>query len=908
MSDGAPFLRWWCYGILAASIAATPYVLHMAGEAVRGHQNRVADWLPETYEETRQLVWFRERFVADQFLIISWDGCRLGETAEGDDPRIERLTGLLEASAIPGTDGERCFQSVTNGRRLLGELTEGPSEIPEAEAVDRLRGSMVGADGRQTCVMAVLSDASVERMRDVLARPMPPTLLKPATAPTPLFAAIAEAGLKPGEARLGGPPIDNMSIDEEGQKTLAKLAVYSGLLGLGLAWWSLRSVRMTVLVFACGLGSAALSLAMVPLTGARMDAIMMSMPSMVYVLAVSGALHYLNYYKACVWERGLAGAAYDAAAHAWRPALLCAVTTSCGLLSLLVSDITPIKRFGGYSAAGVLATLVVLFGFLPAVLDVWGWTPRRRGSDDAAPIDSPFWRGFARAIERRVGLVLTVSVLVIVGLAAGLPRTTTSIDLLKLFSGDAQLLKDYQWFEERLGKLIPAEVVVRFPPRLHRESAPDSATPRTVAASLSFIERLEVVRLVESTVRKRLGPEGLNLVGATMSPATFAPDLEGQRGVSRRFAVNEELLKARAELERSGYLRTDRETGEELWRITVRCAAFHSGERDEIVERLREAVEPVLIGTQAGSSSLAQLSRFDEEDAAPPQVAVYAPRGLDDATRAATDLARRRGVRVSVLDKPIREADDRTRDALRQRDLLLVAAGGEGDMEQLTALDRPVRMVTTAGAANDIGVVYTGVLPIVYKAQRELLNSLVESTWWSFATVAPLMIFVCRSLWGGLLVMLPNALPVLLVFGGMAWMGAAVDIGSMMGASIALGVAVDDTIHFLAWYRDDVRRLGCRGEAIVSAYQRSAAPTLQAGLVNGLGLAVFALSTFVPTQRFGLLMLAILGAGIVAELVLLPALLFSPLGRVFDPSTRSFAPEPRHTAERTGSDAAPSPA
>jgi predicted RND superfamily exporter protein len=43
------------------------------------------------------------------------------------------------------------------------------------------------------------------------------------------------------------------------------------------------------------------------------------------------------------------------------------------------------------------------------------------------------------------------------------------------------------------------------------------------------------------------------------------------------------------------------------------------------------------------------------------------------------------------------------------------------------------------------------------------------------------------------------------------------------------------------------------------------------------------MSSFIPTQRFGLLMLAILVAGIVAELVLLPAMLFSPLGKVFDP-------------------------
>jgi uncharacterized protein len=120
------------------------------------------------------------------------------------------------------------------------------------------------------------------------------------------------------------------------------------------------------------------------------------------------------------------------------------------------------------------------------------------------------------------------------------------------------------------------------------------------------------------------------------------------------------------------------------------------------------------------------------------------------------------------------------------------------------------------------------------------------------------------------------------VFGGMGWLGVPVDIGSMMAASIALGVAVDDTIHFLAWYKDDLKALGSRHDAVLSSYRRAATAALQAGLINGLGLSVFATSSFTPTQRFGWLMLSILIAGIVAELIMLPSIMFGPIGRVFD--------------------------
>lgn len=75
-----------------------------------------------------------------------------------------------------------------------------------------------------------------------------------------------------------------------------RLAGVSGLLGLFLAYWSLRSVLLTVIVFAAGVVSAAFSLGTVWITGQTIDAITMSMPSLVYVLSISGAVHLINYY------------------------------------------------------------------------------------------------------------------------------------------------------------------------------------------------------------------------------------------------------------------------------------------------------------------------------------------------------------------------------------------------------------------------------------------------------------------------------------------------------------------------------------------------------------------------------------------------------------------------------------
>ena len=61
---------------------------------------------------------------------------------------------------------------------------------------------------------------------------------------------------------------------------------------------------------------------------------------------------------------------------------------------------------------------------------------------------------------------------------------------------------------------------------------------------------------------------------------------------------------------------------------------------------------------------------------------------------------------------------------------------------------------------------------------------------------------------------------------------------------------------------------------------------MQTTLIGGLGLAIFAFSSFTPTQRFGYLMISLLAAALVGDLIFLPALLAGPLGKVFKASKK----------------------
>ena len=75
------------------------------------------------------------------------------------------------------------------------------------------------------------------------------------------------------------------------------------------------------------------------------------------------------------------------------------------------------------------------------------------------------------------------------------------------------------------------------------------------------------------------------------------------------------------------------------------------------------------------------------------------------------------------------------------------------------------------------------------------------------------------------------------------------------------------------------------------AFDRCAGAMVQSTVICGLGLLVFALSSFVPTSRFAWMMAAMLGTALIGDLLFLPALLAGPLGRYFEPPTPEAVPE-----------------
>ncbi len=174
---------------------------------------------------------------------------------------------------------------------------------------------------------------------------------------------------------------------------------------------------------------------------------------------------------------------------------------------------------------------------------------------------------------------------------------------------------------------------------------------------------------------------------------------------------------------------------------------------------------------------------------------------------------------------------------------------------------------------------FTGIAPLLEQAQLEIFDGFWKSFASAFVVIGIVMAIALRSLRLMVLAMIPNLVPLGIVFGILGWTGFPVDIGMMMTGSIALGISIDGTFHFLVRYLEQWDAGKSSGHAVRIALMTTGGPIFESIVVSSIGMLALTLSSFGPTGRFGLLMASLLMATLAGDLLLLPAILALRRGR-----------------------------
>ena len=174
------------------------------------------------------------------------------------------------------------------------------------------------------------------------------------------------------------------------------------------------------------------------------------------------------------------------------------------------------------------------------------------------------------------------------------------------------------------------------------------------------------------------------------------------------------------------------------------------------------------------------------------------------------------------------------------------------------------------------GVNITGKSLLFLKGTKYLINNLILSLSLAILLIALFMAFLFRSFKMILISLIHNLLPLIITAGVMGFTGIPLKPSTILVFSIAFGISVDDTIHFLAKYRQELIANGWKiNKAVFAALRETGISMFYTSVVLFFGFSIFMSSNFGGTQALGGLVAVTLMMAMLANLVLLPSLLIS---------------------------------
>ncbi len=753
-------------GLLLASLVA-PSLIHSAA-SIGTLRNLPALWLPEDLPVRQEFFRFIHEFAVTDALMVTWPNARL------EDPSVVSAMAWIEPMSSEFMQGrpvpEQYFEDeqygpmlrlsgdsypfhwVRSGEQMVDQLSSPPLKLTDRQAANRLRGSFIGPDLTQTCLILSLDLRTLDNHQQLL-----PLIRR----------GIARAVNCPeSEVVMVGAPADGVAIDSAAIRSIARFSLPSSAIAAILCLLCLRSIVLSATIVAVAMIAQGMVLASIYYAGYDLNAVLIILPTFVFVLTISAGVHLSNYFREmlhCEPAADRVAIVQAAMARGYKPCTMSVVTTVVGLLSLLLVRIQPVQIFGLAAAGALLFSLGMLFLMLPgAMLLARGPRLQDTQSDEfttrPASSASTLMQLFELTVKHRAVVFLAFAMLTVAA-AVGLSQLRSSVRILNMFADDSPLNLSYHWYEEHIGPTMTGELLVTFDTK-------DNGNPN---------ERFDTVHSIHQALLKAEGIGGVN------SAVTFLPNLPtggGLANVTTRAVIRSMIQEDSSPLYKLGFLRRTKQ--QEIWRVTFRLFQTDQVPADERLHTIETQTASIL-------SKLASNQR--------PRIAL------------------------------------------------------------------------------------TGYIVIVEQTQTILLQDLVRSFLAAFVLIAFFMSIMVGNVIGGLLSMIPNMIPTLVLFGMMGWCEYSLDIGSVMTASVALGIAVDDTLHLLAHFRA-ARRKGCElTSSARDAMRYCGVAMLHTTVICGSSLAIFYASEFKPTQRFAIFMGALLVMAWLGVTILLPAMMTSRIGR-----------------------------
>ena len=806
------------------------------------------------------------------------DGLVVSDLFENDIDTYSSRDRLERMIAVLGAERASHLAGVEVVRQHLGAGAIFDDYIGEPRLID----SIISADGRTTALQVQVLRITVpeERLDAVFG---PDALIQRAIGPATItneaqwdaLASIQELAAKENRpVHTAGMPAMELNSMIVGMSDTSYVGVMFVVIGfvLFLVYRTIGGVSLPlVVVFSAIIGM----LGSVFLAGDLLNNVTAIAPNMVTAVGIADAVHLVTMYyliRPQFTDRHLL--IQEVLRRNWLPIFLTSVTTAIGFFSLTTSELVPLRMLGYTGGIGTLFAYFLSITLVPALLSlipVHASEQQEASESSNNDSDSSHWSGtlVQWVVERRTGITL-VSVLAAALSAWGITQVEVTTDFRTMFPEDDKHNIDLRWIESRLGGTGDLEIVF-FGPDLKAGS--EKSATRTARIEALQIQKLESESDLPTDAIAELS--GLQ-----------AEESAYQR---RRIAVSHDFLQRVDRFSRK--VKTETKDPSSPLRVFTsfdsalsvlrkmhqvqnqnRAAFYRIPTSEDIPEGARKPIlvqdeimdESFLIPAQDASSLAAQYYLQYENGAKPSE------------SLATLITADRRGFRITARVNSAsaslhQAAYDRLREIART-DFPEMAADGE---------------IPTGSTAMS-SMTLTGKHYLFTNMVQSFSATLMTSLGLAISLITFLIALFFRSAILGLLSLVPNLLPLVMPLGFMGIFGIALDGPAVLVCAVALGVCVDDSIHFLSKFTQALDEGHDIETALRRAYRQVGAALTWTTVVLMLGFAVLTQSSFRPNSVIGSLGVIMIGLAWIADFIVLPALLTFTHSR-----KRNYIPENR---------------
>jgi hypothetical protein len=356
-------------------------------------------------------------------------------------PHVRRTRSLLDAPIVvaPLTTRTIARREMSGEVELADDWRELVARAPGEPLVE---GVLVAEDARTAGILVELTSLESGPLR---------TAVHGILAATRLHEAELGA-----EIYVAGDPVWSVLSDDALDADSRNLTLLMFVVIIAVLWVCFRDAWLTVLPVLC---VAALTVAVHGVLGVLripMTTILAALPPLLVVIAVTASIHLLSAYLR--EPDPDAGVALVAASARVGPACFwAALTTAIGFGSFVWSDLVSFRHFGLAAGVGLALSFLCTFTCLPALVVLRAGSARRP-SRARLPVRQV--EGALALARARPGFLVAVSVFVLVGLVAGLPRLRYAVD----FGDQSYVLRSVRFIEANLGRPMTTELSVTVPP------------------------------------------------------------------------------------------------------------------------------------------------------------------------------------------------------------------------------------------------------------------------------------------------------------------------------------------------------------------------------------------------------------------------------------------------------------